>query len=623
MPEGIENIKLQDIRSLNILDTLPEKEYDTITSLAARICDTPMSLISLVADTRLFFKSHHGLEATETPIEESFCSHALKTPDAFFVVEDARKDDRFKDNPLVTGEPDIVFYAAVPLLNSKDNPIGTLCIMDDKPRKLDSDELSALKSLAHQVKQLFMLRKNRIELQKVNDAFYAESQHLQNIIDATRIGTWEWSIENGRVIINDWFAEMLGYTLEELGPMQVEVFQKLVFPKDLETFNDRITDCLEKKSGYFEGEYRFFHKEGHILWISARGQVVSWSTEGEPILMAGSHADITERRTNETQFRSITNNIPGAVFRYKLFPDGTDKLLLVSDGAKLLWGFSAKEIMQDSNLVWDNVENDDLKALIQSIQKSAEDLSFWEHVWRYYDSEGKTRWFKGSGNPFRMEDGSTAWDSIILDITTQKENELKIEQSEKRFKGLVQNSFDLISILDSEINYLYISSTSTAVIGISPEDLIGKSIFDFVHPDEKKSISESLKRIKIEEQVVLDPFRFKHGDGSWRWLETIITNLTDDPSVGGIVANSKDITETYNHIEAIEYQNDKLKKIAWKQSHIVRAPLARIMALAEVLKYDSSTVDQNKKVIGYIQDSAVELDNVVRDIVNSTYPDLK
>jgi PAS domain S-box-containing protein len=622
MPEGIEQINLQDIKSLHILDTLPEKEYDTITSLAAAICDTPISLVSIVTDTRQFFKSHHGLDATEAPIDQSFCAHAIKTPDALFVVEDARKDERFKNNPLVTGKPGIVFYAGIPLISREDNVLGTLCIMDNKPRKLEQYHFSALESLAHQIIQLFELRKNRIELKEVNDALSAESQHLQNIIDATHIGTWEWNIENCSVKINDWFAQMLGYTLDELGTLHIDLFQKFLYPQDIQHFNDKITDHLEKKSDYFQGEYRFFHKKGHILWITAHGQVIKWSADGKPLLMAGTHLDITERRTTQTQFKNITNNIPGAVFRYKLFPNGTNELLLVSDGAKTLWGFSADEIMNDINLIWDNTIKDDVEALNQSIKRSAKDLSFWQHIWRYQDPKGKVRWCKGSGNPFRTEDGSTVWDSIIIDITTQKENELKIEQSEKRFKGLVQNSFDLISILDSEINYQYISSTSTAVIGISPEDFVGKSLFDFVHPDEKQSVSESLKRIKIEEQVVLDPFRFKHGDGSWRWLETIITNLTDDPSVGGIVANSKDITETYNHIEAIEYQNDKLRKIAWKQSHIVRAPLARIMALAEVLKYDSSTVDQNKKVIGYIQDSAIELDNVVRDIVNSTYPDL-
>jgi PAS domain S-box-containing protein len=622
MPEGIEQINSQYIKSLHILDILPEKEYDTITSLAATICDTPISLVSIVTDTRQFFKSHHGLDATEAPIDQSFCAHAIKTPDALFVVEDARKDERFKNNPLVTGKPGIVFYAGIPLISREDNVLGTLCIMDNKPRKLEQYHFSALESLAHQIIQLFELRKNRIELKEVNDALSAESQHSQNIIDATHIGTWEWNIENCSVKINDWFAQMLGYTLDELGTLHIDLFQKFLYPQDIQHFNDKITDHLEKKSDYFQGEYRFFHKKGHILWITTHGQVIKWSADGKPLLMAGTHLDITERRTTQTQFKNITNNIPGAVFRYKLFPNGTNELLLVSDGAKTLWGFSADEIMNDINLIWDNTIKDDVEALNQSIKRSAKDLSFWQHIWRYQDPKGKVRWCKGSGNPFRTEDGSTVWDSIIIDITTQKENELKIEQSEKRFKGLVQNSFDLISILDSEINYQYISSTSTAVIGISPEDFVGKSLFDFVHPEDKKSISESLKHIKIEEQVVLDPFRFKHGDGSWRWLETIITNLTDDPSVGGIVANSKDITDTYNHIEAIEYQNDKLRKIAWKQSHIVRAPLARIMALAEILKYDSSAVDQNKKVIGYIQDSAIELDNVVKDIVNSTYHDL-
>ena len=621
-PESIEKINLQDIKSLHILDTLPEKEYDTITSLAATICDTPISLVSIVTDTRQYFKSHHGLDATETPIDQSFCAHAIKTPDALFVVEDARKDERFKNNPLVTGKPGIVFYAAIPLLSDKDNALGTLCIMDYKPKKLKPNELEALISLAHQVKQLFELRKNRIELKEVNDALSAESQHLQNIIDATHIGTWEWNIENCSVKINDWFAQMLGYTLDELGTIHIDLFKKFLYPQDIQHFNNKINDHLEKKTNYFLGEYRFFHKKGHILWITARGQVIKWATDGTPLLMVGTHLDITEHRTTQTQFKNITNNIPGVVFRYKLFPDGTDKLLLVSDGAKILWGFSADEVMNDIGLIWDNTIKDDLEALNQSIKRSANELSFWQHIWRYKEPKGKVRWCKGSGNPFQTEDGSTVWDSIIIDITTQKENELKIEQSEKRFKGLVQNSFDLISILDSEINYQYISSTSTAVIGIAPENFAGKCLFDFIHPEDKKSISESLKHIKIEEQVVLDPFRFKHGDGSWRWLETIITNLTDDPSVGGIVANSKDITDTYNHIEAIEYQNDKLRKIAWKQSHIVRAPLARIMALAEVLKYDSSAVDQNKKVIGYIQDSAIELDNVVKDIVNSTYHDL-
>ena len=105
--------RLEDLNTLELLDSLPEKKYDNITSLAALICDTPISLVSLVSDKRQFFKSNHGLDINETPIEQSFCAHAINDPLQFFIVEDAREDYRFSDNPLVTGNPKIVFYTGI------------------------------------------------------------------------------------------------------------------------------------------------------------------------------------------------------------------------------------------------------------------------------------------------------------------------------------------------------------------------------------------------------------------------------------------------------------------------------------------------------------------------------
>ncbi|CAN5501906.1 hypothetical protein BH23BAC1_BH23BAC1_25220 [soil metagenome] len=407
MTNSFEKKRLQDLKSLQLLDTLPEKEYDNMTSLAALICDTPISLVSLITDTRQFFKSHHGFNITETPIEQSFCAHAIKVPQELLIVEDARKDERFKDNPLVTGKPNLVFYVAVPLLSSEGNALGTLCVIDHKPRKLEQKQLEALKSLANQVVQLFELRKNRMELKEMAENLSVESQRLNNIINATRVGTWEWDIPTGKVAINERWAEMLGYTLEELRPLQVDQLQKLLLPKDAQSSMAQATACLEKKSDFYEGEYRFFHKKGHLVWIHDRGEVVSWSKDGQPILMVGTHTDITERKNTETQFNSITNNIPGAVFRYKRYLDGKDELQLVSNGAKNLWGFSSQEAMQNNRLIWERYDNEDLKAHLQSIQKSAEDLSFWEHEWRYHHPDGTIHWHKSSGNPIRMEDGST------------------------------------------------------------------------------------------------------------------------------------------------------------------------------------------------------------------------
>jgi PAS domain S-box-containing protein len=553
MENKFKNKRLKDLHSLKLLDTTPEKEYDTITSLAAFICDTPISLVSLVTDTRQFFKSHHGIDITETNVENSFCDYTIKVPQKFFIVEDARKDNRFKDTSLVIGNSSFIFYAGIPLITKEGNALGTLCVIDHKPRKLDEKQLEALTSLANQVVQLFELRKNRLEIKEMANNFADESQRLHTIISATRVGTWEWHIPSDKINLNERWAEMLGYTLEELKPLSSESIQRLIFPKDFETLTEKIMACLEKKSDFYVGEHRFLHKKGHVVWIHDRGQVVSWTKDGKPLLMAGTHTDITELKNTETQFSTITNNIPGAVFRYQRYPEGKDELRLVSNGAKSLWGFSAEEVMQNNNLIWERYDDKDLKAHLRTIKNSAEDLSFWKHEWRYHHPDGTIRWHKGFGNPVRLKNDTTIWDSVIFDITTQKENELKIEKSEKRFKGLVQNGSDLITILDFKGNYNYVSPTSRKILGIPPEEFVEKNALEFIHPDDKETFYASLLSLKNEKQVAIKPFRFKHGDGSWRWMETFVTNLMEDSSVGGLVANSKDITER-------KLTEDKLKK---------------------------------------------------------------
>lgn len=162
---AVEEAKRQAaLDELNILDTPAESEYDDITRLAAEICQTPISLISLIDNSRQWFKSKHGLDASETPREHAFCAHAIKTPREVFVVPDSREDIRFAKNPLVTGAPNVVFYAGVPLVSEHGNAYGTLCIIDNKPKKLTDNQIELLKALANQVVKLFELRKANAKL---------------------------------------------------------------------------------------------------------------------------------------------------------------------------------------------------------------------------------------------------------------------------------------------------------------------------------------------------------------------------------------------------------------------------------------------------------------------------
>ncbi|SFE73378.1 PAS domain-containing protein [Spirosoma endophyticum] len=164
LPE--ENNRLDALDSYDILDTLPEQEYDELTQLASQICQTPIALISLVDDKRQWFKSNHGLTVRETPRAYSFCAHAIINPSETLIVPDSREDSRFAQNPLVTGDPYVIFYAGVPLVDENGFALGSLCVIDNTPKQLSQAQLSALKILAKQVVNLLTLRKQNKALKE-------------------------------------------------------------------------------------------------------------------------------------------------------------------------------------------------------------------------------------------------------------------------------------------------------------------------------------------------------------------------------------------------------------------------------------------------------------------------
>ena len=144
--------RLQTLRSLDILDTPHEERFDRLTRMAKRLFNVPIALVSLVDENRQWFKSCIGLRVSETPRDISFCGHAI-LGDEVFIIPDAAADERFQDNPLVVGEPNIRFYAGCPLRALNGAHMGTLCIIDNKPRDFSEHDLGALKDLAAMVEQ--------------------------------------------------------------------------------------------------------------------------------------------------------------------------------------------------------------------------------------------------------------------------------------------------------------------------------------------------------------------------------------------------------------------------------------------------------------------------------------
>ena len=207
-----ESLRLAELKTYNILDTLSEKDYEDITMLAATICKTPISLITFIDKDRQWFKSHYGTSETETIREYAFCAHALNSPKQALIVEDSRKDKRFANNPLVTGDPYVIFYTGMPLVTPNGYALGTLCVIDHEPRKLSQEQITALEILSKQVVTLLEMRKSNITLQKTKDELEIRNKELEQFASVVShdIKSPLSGISMANQILDEQFSEALG-----------------------------------------------------------------------------------------------------------------------------------------------------------------------------------------------------------------------------------------------------------------------------------------------------------------------------------------------------------------------------------------------------------------------------
>jgi GAF domain-containing protein len=174
-----ETARVAALNRYAILDTEPEQSFDDLVVLASFVCRTPIATLSLVDDHRQWFKSKVGVEVRETPRDISFCAHAIQQEE-LFIVPDALQDPRFKDNPLVLGDPHIRFYAGAPLIDEDGYALGTLCVMDRQPRELDDTQKEALRSLRRLALSQIELRRN-IQLLKEALSDRTREEHAREL----------------------------------------------------------------------------------------------------------------------------------------------------------------------------------------------------------------------------------------------------------------------------------------------------------------------------------------------------------------------------------------------------------------------------------------------------------
>src|ERR1700760_2218701 len=224
-PKGGRRIEV--LREYAVMDTLPEQELDDLTALAAQICGTPIAMISLVDEHRQWFKARVGIQATETPRVVAFCAHALHHRD-LFIVPDATQDERFAQNPLVTGEPGICFYAGAPLVTPEDATLGALCVIDHEPRTLTHSQEQALRVLGRQVMTHLELRRQMRELLE-------SEERLRIVTDNAHVGLVIVNQDRRYIYANNAYLEILDLTSaivgRRLADVLPEIFEEQIRPQ--------------------------------------------------------------------------------------------------------------------------------------------------------------------------------------------------------------------------------------------------------------------------------------------------------------------------------------------------------------------------------------------------------
>jgi PAS domain S-box-containing protein len=229
---------------------------------------------------------------------------------------------------------------------------------------------------------------------------------------------------------------------------------------------------------------------------------------------------------------------------------------MVSYSSEQLWGYKPEELEGKSSMQFVIEEDRPSTAAIRvEIQKGKQVRNFRN---RYIHKDGHIVPVVWSSY---WVDEQNLMNCVARDATDQLKSEEQLKLSEKRFKSLVHEGGDLIAILDLEGYYQYVSPTSTTILGIDPKEFIGKSAFDYIHPEDKGWVLAEFEKLQKEKYVQLSPFRFINDKGEWRWLESQISNLLDEPSVQGVVANSRDVTDRIKIEKELKAGKERLELV--------------------------------------------------------------
>jgi len=411
------------------------------------------------------------------------------------------------------------------------------------------------------------------------------------------IGSWEYDVKNNRVHLSEVLVTLLE-TEEGLNPSSEDLINFIATEKERKRFVEEVKEAINSKES-FNTELVAKTGSGEKIWMKIVGEP---RFEGSLcIKLFGTVQKIQRRKQIEkalsqrNQFiETALENLPIGI-AINSIDDG--KRVLMNQKFSDVYGWPEKDIT-DVDTFFEKVYPNKVyrekitKRIREDIESGDVSRMSWEGI-EVTQKSGEKRIVNAKNIPVYQQNLMI---STVTDVTEKFRAEKKLKENERRFKALVQDGSDLIAILNLSGEFTYVSPTSTMVLGIEPENAIGKKMIDFVHEDDQKMIKDIMKNLPRRRRFIIKQVRFKSGESSFKWLEASVTNLLHELSVNGFVINAHDITERIHH------QNEIKKALAEKEvllseiHHRVKNNLAVISGMMQLQLYDESNPAVQEKL---------------------------
>ncbi len=458
------------LRGLDVLDTPSEQVYDDLALIASQICKTPIALVSFVDHGRQWFKARVGLAVAQTHRDYAFCSHAILDPDALFTVADALLDERFSDNPLVSGDPHIRFYAGAPIVIGTGEAMGTVCVIDTQPRTLSSDQAKCLQALARQAAALLDLREKNQAAEASRLALATELERrrtfMRHVSDAVVVHRADFSVAEA----SDSFARMLGYSGEE-------VLALLPWHWDvrLDTREKVIAQGPGSAGARTSFETVWRRKDGSEIGVEIVRSTIDSERGREALLVC---RDVSERNRTHRALRQASDLLQQMG---KMASVGGWELDLATLAIK--WTDEVYRIHElDPGSELELARNIDFYApearpiVREAVQAAIDHGTPWDLELPFVTARGRRLWVRTQGEAVRHDGKTVRLFGAFQDITERKRGEQALVDSEKRLRMIADNLPALISYIDRDHRYRFVNAHVGRIFGTAPDSMLGRTM---------------------------------------------------------------------------------------------------------------------------------------------------